>query len=90
MRGLVRQNRALSARKEEHGMSDETRPEEEVEAHGPVGLEGPGLEGPGLEGPGLEGPAASSDEEPDVEAHGPVGLEGPGLEGPGLEGPGLE
>ena len=40
-----------SARKEEHRMSDETtRPEDEVEAHGPL-AEGPFAEGPLAEGP---------------------------------------
>ena len=53
-------------------MSDETtRPEDEVEAHGPF------AEGPTAEGPTAEGPTAeATDDEPDVEAHGPF-AEGP-------------
>ena len=63
-------------------MSDEIRGEDEVEAHGPVGLEGPGLEGPGLE----------AHEDDDVEAHGPVGLESfiENVKGPAAEGPAAE
>ena len=84
-RGLVGQNpRVERTEKEEQEMSDEIRPDEEVEAHGPV------FDGPGAEGPGAEGPGAEATDDPDVEAHafrmGP-GAEGPGAEGPGAEGP---
>ena len=46
-------------------MSDEIRPEDEVEAHDSVALE------VGVVAPERE---ATGDEEPDFEAHGPVGL----------------
>jgi len=61
-------------------MSDEIRTDDEdVEAHGPAGLEGPGFAAADAE--------PTSDDEPDVEAHGPAGLEGPALTGPALTGP---
>jgi hypothetical protein len=78
-----------SARKEEHGMSDEIlTTDEDVEAHGPY------IEGPTAEGPTAEGPTAeAADDGPDVEAHGPF-AEGPFAEGPTaeivLEGPTAE
>ena len=62
------QKRTSTTPKEEHGLSDETtRPEDEVEAHGPT-FGSPTMGGPELEGPEME----ATDEEPDVEAHGPV------------------
>ena len=49
-------------------MSDETRPEEEVEAHGPL------AEAQQPKARGAEAPTAeATDDEPDVEAHGPLG-----------------
>ena len=62
-------------------MSDEIRPEDEIDAHDSVGLEGPGLVAAEME--------ATGDEEPDFEAHGPVGL-GPGAMGPAVESPKVE
>jgi len=51
-------------------MSDETtRPEDEVEAHGGLGLEDPTAADPLM--------GATEDDEPDVEAHGGLGLEDP-------------
>ena len=49
-------------------MSDEIRPEDEVEAHGPF------AEGPTAEGPRPRVPRRGDEDEPDVEAHGPVGM----------------
>jgi hypothetical protein len=65
-------------------MSDEIRPEDEVEGHSLY--EKPGQEGPGFEGPVVD---ATEDDEPEVEGHGLVeGLvEKPGQYGPGYEGP---
>jgi hypothetical protein len=57
-------------------MSEETtRPEDEVEAHGPIVGEGPEME--------------ATDDEPDVEAHGPVGY-GPLGATPAIENPTVE
>ena len=62
-------------------MSDEVRPDDEIEGHDSFGLEEPGLAASEIE--------ATGDEEPDFEAHGPVGL-GPGAMGPAMEGPAVE
>ena len=63
---MGQESRIQRQTKEEHEMSDEYRPddepgrkatEDEVEAHGPVGL-GPTGMGPTAEGPTAEGPTA--------------------------------
>ena len=46
-------------------MSDENRPDDEIEAHDPVGLEQPGPAAPEME--------ATGDEEPDVGVRRPCG-----------------
>ena len=63
-------------------MSEEIRPEDEVEAHGPVTGEGPGFEEPAA----AAAAAAASDDEPDFEAHGPLGM-GPAASSPVGESP---
>ena len=65
-------------------MSDETtHPEDEVEAHGPIGAESPTLDSPTMDAAA----AAAADEEPDVEAHGPIGAESPTMDSPTLDAP---
>ena len=75
---MGQESRIQRQTKEEHEMSDEYRPEDEVEAHGPVIPDAPFTEGP---------QSGASEEEPDFEAHGPVGL-GPAGAAPVTEGPG--
>jgi hypothetical protein len=64
-------------KKEEQEMSDEIRPEDEVEAHGPY------TDAPVTDAPVAD---ATADEEPDVEAHGPL-TDAPVTDAPFTEAP---